>query len=592
MRPGIELLEQKLVLADGAMGTYYVQSGAQTGLACEEANLTNPGLIKRIHQEYLAAGARFLRTNTFGAIGLYGPDQPGQLAQLIRQGFLLAAELADRDVFVAADFGPAYNLDQAAYLEAGWLAAQEFAACGADIFLFETFADPAEFLPLCQKIKQLLPRALIMASFALSPDGLTRKGLPLASIAEQMETAPEIDIWGFNCGIGPTHLARQAASLPKSGKPLLFLPNSGYPRLENQRLVYGTEPAYFASVLAGLAGGRTRLLGGCCGTTPQHIAALAKALAQDQQRPTIPAPQPEQAKLQTKKPETRLAQKLARNEFCLIAELSPPADSQISRFMAAAGQLKSANVDLVTVADSPMARPKLDSLMAAARIQRELAIPALPHLTCRDRNVNSLRAGLLALHSEGVRQVLAVTGDAIPESERGFVKPVFNLSSFGLLELISQMNKQEFAHEPLLAAAAADPGSRNQEAEFVRLQRKQAAGAQLFLTQPVFSAKALPLIRRMRQAGMKVFAGLMPLVSYRNASFLSQEVPGIRIPPEILAQFQPDQTKEAALEIGLALTAGLARLLRPEIDGFYLITPFNRGQLIARLLAENPALFS
>ncbi len=230
--------------------------------------------------------------------------------------------------------------------------------------------------------------------------------------------------------------------------------------------------------------------------------------------------------------------------------------------------------------------------MTAARIQRELGLDTLPHLACRDRNVNSLRSGLLALHSEGVRQLLAVTGDAIPESARGYAKPVFNFSSIGLLQLISRMNKDEFQHAPLLAAAAVDPGSRNQQAEFNKVCRKQEAGAELFLSQPVFCESSLPLIRRMRQAGMKVFVGLMPLVSYKNAHFLSQEVPGIRIPEHILALFSPDQSKEQAQETGLAIAARLARLIRPEADGFYLITPFNRGSLIARLLTENPTVFS
>ncbi len=592
MRPGIDLLLPELVLADGAMGTYYTQQGAGAGLACEEANLEKPALIQAIHNEYIKAGARLIRTNTFGAIALSEGRPADYLTRIIRAGYQLAAGLAGGDVFVAADFGPAYNLNQADYLESGWLAAQEFAACGADIFLFETFADPAEFRPLAKRIKKELPGAVIIASFALSPDGLTRKGISLASLSDCMEQAEEIDIWGFNCGIGPTHLARQAARLPDQGKPLMFLPNSGYPRLENQRLVYGTDPAYFASVLAGLAGGRTRLLGGCCGTTPQHISALGQLLAKDpQSRLTQPA-RPAQPRPRTEKTSHLLAEKLAKAEFTLVAELNPPADSELTPFLTAASQLRDAGIDLVTVTDSPLARPKMDSLMAAARIQRDLDLPALPHLTCRDRNSNSLRAGLLALHSEGVRQVLAVTGDAIPESDRGYVKPVFNFSSLGLLELISQMNKEEFAHEPFLAAAAADPGSRNAKAEFTRLCRKQEAGAALFLTQPVYSEAALPLIRRMREAGMKVFSGLMPLVSYRNARFLSQEVPGIRIPAEILARFSPDQDKAEAVNTGLEITRQLAQMLRPEVDGFYLVTPFNRSSLLARLLAENPAVFS
>ncbi|NLM78138.1 MAG: bifunctional homocysteine S-methyltransferase/methylenetetrahydrofolate reductase [Ruminococcaceae bacterium] len=585
MRSAQTLLNPGLFLTDGAMGTYYAQLGPDDGLPCEAANLTHPELIRRIHSQYLASGADLLRTNTFAAIAQTGPDQPEKLRDLVKSGFRLAAECAEDKAFVAADMGPAYQLDADQYLAAGMIASEAFLACGADLFIFETFSDPAEFLPLCRHIKKLAPKTLIMGSCAVSPDGLTRKGLSLEQISKTLEQSAEIDLWGLNCGVGPTHLAEQAAKLDRTKKPLLLLPNSGYPRMENMRLVYGSEPAYFARVVAGFAGGSVRLLGGCCGTTPRHIAALARALA-DRKPTAIQIRGRPEINLQPAVAESAspLMDRLRQNTFPLICELDPPRDSDITPLLAAARQLKNGGIDLITLADSPMARVKMDSVATAIRVQMATGLPVLPHLCCRDRNVNALRSSLLALHSAGIRQVLAITGDAIPESDRGFVKPVFNLNSIGLLELIKQSNQAHFAAEPLLAAAAVDPGVTNLDAELERCCRKQEAGAALFLSQPVFHVSSLELIRRMRARGMKVLVGLMPLVSYRNAQFLSHEVPGIRIPEHILIRFHPDQGKEEALETGLATAVELAGMIRGEADGLYLIAPFNRSSLITHLL--------
>lgn len=584
MRSARDLLLPSLFLADGAMGTYYAQSGPDEGGCCEEANLTHPDVIRKIHESYIKAGAELLRTNTFAAISQTFPNHPDRLQAIIKSGFELASSCAGDKVFVAADFGPAYNLEPDVYFEGALFAIETFLSCGADLFIFETFADPDEFLPLCAKIRERSPESVIIASFALSPDGLTRKGIPLHRLESIMEQSIDVDIWGLNCGVGPTHLAQQLSALSKSGKPLSLMPNSGYPHLENQRLVYGSEPSYFARVVSGFAGPRTRLLGGCCGTTPMHIEALSKKLFHQTPKDEVKKRVvPVEAGTAEAIP-SPLEVLLNKNAFPVVCELDPPRTSDIRPFMTAAMELKEAGIDLITVADSPMARVKMDPVLAAARLQRETDLPVLPHLCCRDRNVNALRASLLALHSEGIRQVLVITGDAIPESDRGFIKPVFNLNSVGLLQLINQMNHDPFASDPIFLAAAMDPGVLNPEAEFRRCCQKRDAGAAVFLTQPVFSEEQLLLVRRMRANQMKVLVGLMPLVSYRNAQFLSHEVPGIRIPESILNRFTPDQDPETSQEIGLSIARELFGMIRPEADGLYLIAPFNRSHLIARFL--------
>jgi methionine synthase / methylenetetrahydrofolate reductase(NADPH) len=586
MRPALQLLKEQLILADGAMGTYYSQISGQDTTGCEQANLEHPDLIRRIHREYLAAGAQLIRTNTFAAAAVCSSDAL-QLAAVCSAGYALAAECAGSAAFVAADIGPVYNQDPAAVQKALQQVVDAFLAQSADLFMFETFADPAELLPFCRYIRTQRPDAVIIASFALAADGFTRKGISLKSLAAAMESETSIDIWGLNCGIGPAHMARLAQKLAPVGKPLSFLPNSGYPRLENQRLVYGSTPDYFAQASQELAGSRVRLLGGCCGTTPQHLAALQAQLGNPKQTShPFPAALPTPAEVEPARPTVRnpFQEKLAAGTFVIACELDPPKDSNLHPLIKAAHQLRLAGVDLLTLADSPLARVKLDPVSCAARLGRETGLPTLPHLCCRDRNVNSLRATLLAAHSEGIRQVLAVTGDAIPESERGFVKPVFNLNSVGLLQLIRQMNEELFAAEPLLAAAALDPGVVNPSAELARCLRKQEQGATVLFTQPIYSGAGLPLIREVRAQGLKVLIGLMPLLNYRNARYMSEEVPGCRIPHDILDRFNPDMDKETANETGLALACEIAASVRNEADGFYLIAPFNRADLISKLL--------
>ncbi len=587
MRPAGDILKTGLILTDGAMGTYFSRLNDSLAISCEMANLSHPGLIRQIHQEYLAAGARLLRTNTFAAAAQVGPNDPAKLSEIIRTGYALATACAGDLAWVAADFGPVYNLEPEEGQAAQQIVLDTFLELAADLFIFETFADPAEFLPLCRQIRAKSPTALIIASFTLSADGYTRKGLSLNQLASVLEATDLVDIWGLNCGIGPTHLASQVRNLPETGKPLSLMPNSGYPRWENQRLIFGSSPEYFANASLDLAYGRTKLLGGCCGTTPGHIQALRQALAQFTGRQ--PALGAAGAAVRTGQPaviRNSFATKLDQGRFVVVCELDPPKTSQMEPTIAAARQLQLAGIDALTLADSPLARVKMDSVSCAARLHRETGLPVLPHLCCRDRNANALRSSLLAAHSEGIRQVLAVTGDGIPESERGFVKPVFNLNSLGLLQLIRQMNQDVFADDPFLTAAALDPGIANPAAELARVLRKQEQGAALILTQPLFDAAGLPLIRQVRAAGLKVLIGLMPLVSYRNARYLSQEMPGMRIPPAVLDCFNPEQTKEEAVAAGIRIACDMARIARPDADGFYLIAPFNRADIIVRLVSD------
>jgi homocysteine S-methyltransferase len=598
MKSGKEILNERLIVSDGAMGTYFAGLYQMPVNECEVSNLSQPEKILSIHKSYLEAGAKLLRANSFAAVQGQITDPDSDYLEIIRKGYLLARQaVTGYNAWAAADFGPVYGIEIDLLKNIWSDSVKMLVKEGADLFVLETFADPDELAFLSQTIKSENQDAVIIASFAISADGFTRKGLSLQDLSLQVEKNDNIDILGLNCGIGPTHLRRLVSQLPLTGKPLSLMPNSGYPRLENQRMVFGSEPGYFAQSIADISHPRLLIVGGCCGTTPDHIRELSRKVFDPLQidkmhaEPVKIIEQKENASDNWHKIEQqplRLVNKIRNKDFIMICELDPPGHSDLSKLLLAARILAASGIDAITVADSPLARVKLDPVIAAARIYRETGISVLPHLTCRDRNVNALRSLILGAHSEGVRQLLAVTGDRISESEHGFVKPVFNINSNGLLALINQINQELSDNDRIIMAAAMDTGTRNSEVEFKRIINKADNGAEFFLTQPIYewNEQVSELIRLTREKGLSVILGIMPLVSYRNACYMDQEVPGINIPDRIIRQFEPGMSKADAENIGLKQILDIARAAKDHVDGFYLIAPFNRVNLISRFIKD------
>ncbi|NLW12270.1 MAG: bifunctional homocysteine S-methyltransferase/methylenetetrahydrofolate reductase [Clostridiaceae bacterium] len=599
------LSHSDLILADGAMGTWYVNKYHKSLADCENDNIDTPVIIREIHYDYIQAGAILIRTNTFALLNTESCQDPARIGELAAAGFRIAkaaGSKSDHPILIGADFGPVYGLEPEQYLPAWQSAVNAFIVEGAELFVLETFAGIQEMLPLLEMIKKAKPDAIILASFAISADGFTRKGLSLTELDQLVSEIEYIDIFGLNCGVGPTHLRQILSKIAEEGKPLSLMPNSGYPRLENQRMVFGSTPEYFASSALELKHPRLRILGGCCGTTPLHINELNMLLhktkstsdMQSKAKSSLPSIIRSDDSTETSRPEEstqrriddKFINKLAQGEFITVCELDPPRNSDMQKILAAAHELKDSSIDAITISDSPLARVKLDPIVAASRIYRETGMPVLPHLTCRDRNVNALISIIMGAHSEGIRQLLLVTGDRLPESDRGFVKPVFNVSSTGMLDLVTQLNKDMFIDDPVLLSAACDLGVSRPEAELKRVLEKQKNGASLFLTQPVYcwdNDKA-QLAASIRAAGLKLLIGLMPLVSFRNASYMDQEVPGIRIPAETINAFRPDMTREEAEQTGLKQILDLAAEVKQHADGFYLIAPFNRAYLIKEFM--------
>ena len=400
-----EYLAHKPLLFDGGMGTYYK---AAPGADCEMANLTDPEGVKKVHAEYLAAGAQAIKTNTFGLPRMAAAQMPGW-EELAEAGWKLACDAAaEKDAAVFADLGPAPDTEAAPASSAYGLVAQQFAALGAKNFLFETLSSDVGIVEAVKALRVAVPDAFVMVSFAVLPDGYTREGLLFRDLLRRMEGSGVVDAVGLNCVSAPGAMKKLVRSLGETLLPLSVMPNAGYPVVTRARVLYQGKPAYFAREMGQIAAAGVRILGGCCGTTPAHIAALRAELdALPQQTEAAPA-----AKLSTRtapavEKDDAFLRKLNAGEKVIAIELDSPRVADLSGYLDGARRLQAAGADLLTIADCPIAQARMDSSLVACRVHRELGMCALPHMTCRDRNLNATKAVVIADSSSDYGKGLA-----------------------------------------------------------------------------------------------------------------------------------------------------------------------------------------
>ncbi len=567
------------LLFDGAFGTYYYSLTGDEA-PCELANLTSPDTVLRIHREYLAAGARAVKTNTFAANPVSLPD-PEQLSRVIAAGWSLAEQAAkETGARVFADIGG----NNAETAPGDYLAvAERFLELGAREFLFETLASFDEVLPALGLIRDRVPGAAVYVSFAVSQDGYSRRGHYCRVLLEAAENCPLVDAAGFNCACGPSHMANLLRNLGPRRKPLIAMPNSGYPSSINGRVLFEDNAGYFAQKLAALYEAGAEILGGCCGTTPRHIALAAEALAAAS-RPAgtgLPGPSvpgPGAAAPGGGRPGAR--------RKTIAVELDPPFDYDCSFILSASAELRRGGVDFITVTDSPLSRTRADSLMTAAKIRREAGIEVLPHISCRDKNHIALRAGLLGAAFEGISHVLVVTGDPPTQTETRGRDGVFHLSSFDLISYIHSMNSEVFSKAPFVIGGALNVNAVNFPRELERAKKKLSLGASALFTQPIFSDAAVEnFLTARRELDCRLFAGILPVAGYKNALFLINEVSGIEIPPRVVEALR-DKTPEEAAKISIAYSAGIARRVYDAADGFYIMTPLRKIAIVQGLIEE------
>ena len=422
------------------------------------------------------------------------------------------------------------------------------------------------------------------------PDGYTREGMYSKDLVRRMTESGIVDAVGFNCVSAPGAMRTLVQQLGSTALPLSVMPNAGYPVVTRTQVKYQGKPEYFAKELARIAAEGVRILGGCCGTTPAHIAALRAALdslpAVEKAAPAVQVSTPEAP---TVEKDDAFLRKLNAGKKVIAIELDSPKDADLTNYLAGAKRLQAAGADLLTIADCPIARARMDSSLVACRVHRELGLCTLPHMTCRDRNLNATKALLLGLYAEGVREVLAITGDPIPTAERDEVKNVYQFNSRKLAQyIVSLAGEGREMPSPMTVFGALNLNARNFEVELRRAGEKLENGMSGFLTQPVLSEQAVENLRRTRETlgeRAKILAGIMPVVSQRNAIFMENEVNGIHVAEDIMEAFA-GLDREQGEALGLEISLKMAREALPYADGFYLMTPFNRVALMERLIAR------
>ena len=577
-----ELLAQGVLLFDGATGTALcAQSGE--GEAVERLCLTQPQRVLALHRAYLAAGCKAIKTNTFAAHVSLACENKDDQKTLIRAAYDLARRAGDAyDAAVFADIGPApTDADSAA---ACYIAmAEQFLNVGATCFLFETMQSGEGLAEAAAYIKASCPDAWIMVSFAADADGFTRAGEQASALALQMSACGAVDAIGLNCICGAYHIRQLLSTLDVGNKWMSAMPNAGYPHVEEGRTYYDSAPAYYAQQVMECVKAGARIVGGCCGTTPEHIRQIARLLGTPMP-PRVRMGDEKAAQPPEKGCRSRILRRLEQGRRITLVELDPPRSADIGGFMEGARQLEQAGADAITIADCPIGRARMDSSLLACKLSRELGIEALPHMTCRDRNVNATKALLLGLSMENVHNVLAVTGDPIPTGDRGSVKSVYQFNSRVLAKFIRGLGESGEA-EPFFVCGGLNINAVRFDSELDRAKEKMDCGVSAFLTQPVLSEQAALHLERARDElrGAKLIGGLFPVVSEKNARFLQSEVHGITV-DEAVVRAYAGLDRAQGEDMAVRLCREAASRISPFVDGYYIMTPFQRVELVCRVI--------
>ena len=598
-----EHLKRNRLIMDGAMGTYYADRYARRGEPSEIGNFDAPLAVRAIHMEYIKAGAGLIRTNTFASnyeslkrCGYGGESHNPRtvVARNLTLGYNIAREAVNASghlVFIAADIGPIpenASTEEKALLDEYIFMAQTFIGLGAGIIMFETFSDFKYIIPVAQYIKDHSD-IFVMTSFALNKFGFTKSGLSAAKILEIAASESAIDSVGFNCGIGAAHMFQVLKHLDLDNLIVTAAPNAGYPDMLRDRSVYRENMDYFGDRMGEIANLGVNITGGCCGTTPGYIRKLASMVdvAQIPERkiPEINECNGSMPGFDGYPVKNLMAQKMAAGQKVIVVELDPPHNASVDKLMEAAALLKQYPVDGITLSDSPMGKMRADSMMTGARVQNLLNIPVMPHIACRDRNQIAMGGSILGAYLSGIRSLLVVTGDPVQAGDRQVVSSVFDFNSITFMEYLKQMNETYFSADPLIYGGALNYGRKNPDYEIERMRRKIEAGASYFLTQPVYSRADIDRLAYIKsQVNTKIFGGIMPLVSYRNAMFMKNEVYGIQVPDEIIECYRPEMTREEGEAAGIQIACELMTQMEDVVDGFYFMVPFNRAAMICRII--------
>ena len=601
MKPDfLAALAERVIVFDGATGTRLYDLGVFLNKCFDELNLSNAALVETVHRSYVAAGADVVETNTFGANRLK-LDRHGlgdQVAAINRDGAAIARRAAGVEVFVAGAIGPLgvriepwgpTSVDDAMDLFAEQAAA--LAEGGVDLFSVETFYDLAEIEAAVRGIRRVsdLP---IVAHMTLEDDGSSLEGVAPEIFGPRLAALP-VQVVGVNCSVGPAAMLDAVERMaPVVALPISAQPNAGKPRAVDNRNLYLCSPEYMAVYAKRFIEAGTRVIGGCCGTTPDHIKAIRNAVRAAaparRARVAVGAPAAVQSEVAPVPVEerSRLARAIAQGRFVVSVEMLPPRGHDLAKTLAGATSLHRAGVDAINIPDGPRATARMSPLAMAVKLEREIGIETIIHYCCRDRNLLGMQSDLLGAHALGLRNVLVITGDPPKLGDYPDATAVFDVDSIGLTNMVTRLNRGldvggNAIGDPtaFYVGCGVNPASPDLDREIARFEWKVDAGAQFCITQPVFDVETLlRFLDRIRKVRIPVIAGVWPLASYRNAEFMNNEVPGVNVPESILERMRRADTKEKARIEGVAIAQEALRALLPHVQGAQISAPFGRYQ--------------
>lgn len=602
-----QALSQGVLVFDGAMGTEIYRHHVFTNRCFDELSVSEPALIRQIHADYCEAGADVLTTNTYGAnrvmLAQFGMAE--RLDEIVTAGARLAREVADgagRPVYVAGSIGPlpkqqkyqqqieAMILEQVDALMRG----------GADVVIFETQPTRAS-LEQCAAAMRQRPDVPYVLSFAIDSAGESVAGEPLERMLAPLPAGPQPVAWGLNCGTGPDGLLMAVErAIHISRLPLVVQPNAGQPKEVSNRRIYLCSPEYLSTYATRYVNLGVSAVGGCCGTMPEHIREVAKAikpLARAAVRPVFPeaeVPLPQQPAPLAEK--SALGRRLAQRQWITTVELVPPRGYDLAMTIQKSKLLRKHGVNAINIPDGPRASSRLSPMITALRIEQEAGIEAILHFCCRDRNLIGMQADLLGCAAAGVRNILFVTGDPPKLGNYPHATGVFDTDSIGMAAVQQRLNcGLDLGGQPITPQTFAvigvgiDPSALDQEREIDRFRQKVEAGAEFAITQPVFDPEALlRFLDRIAHHELPVIAGIWPLASYRNALFMRNEVPGVVVPDAIMDRMAAIESREGQLATGIEIAREAVDRIRDRVVGIQVSAPLGKVETALAVIGVSP----
>jgi methionine synthase I (cobalamin-dependent)/5,10-methylenetetrahydrofolate reductase len=605
--PFLAALEQRVLLADGAMGTLLQSRGAPKNACLEALVLDSADLIRRVHEDYIAAGADIIETNTFGAnryrLAKHGlesrvRDINFRAARLARD----AREIHGHPVFVAGAVGPTGRM----LATIGDVRPQEVRAAlreqveallegGVDLIILETFPDIAELREAILAVKESCDLPVI-AQVTFQRDGRTYGGEPPDEVAN-VASSLGADVAGVNCSLGPQSVLDVVEQMSAhTSIRVSAMPNAGLPKYVDQRFVYPSTPEYFAEYTKRLVLAGANIVGGCCGTTPEHTAAMREMLDAEWNRKargatvSVPAAKPATSSAAEDARPRTLREKLAAGEFVVSVELDPPRGINPRKALEGAAHLKALGADSINIGDSPMARVRMSAIALAVLMQQQVGIETIIHFTSRDRNLMAIQSDLLGAHALGIRNVIALTGDPPSSGDYARATGVWDVDSVGFVRILKMLNSgTDWANNSIgkgtdfWVACAANPTADNIDLELDRVRRKIEAGADALMTQQIYSAEILEsFLERLGPIDLPVLVGIMPLQSHRHTEFIHNELPGVFVPEDVRVRMR--DAGENGVAEGIAQARELLEACRPFVAGTYLVPSFGRYEVVGELV--------